>query len=141
MGAHLTGSWKLVAWRRVAGDGTITYPLGQDASGSLIYTADGQMAVVIAATDRGSVVTDDPPLGGDVQQRADAYSSFLAYAGTYELQGETIVHHIAESLYPNWSGEEQSRPFTYHDNELVLRTPPMQGAAGTVVNELHWARA
>jgi hypothetical protein len=96
---------------------------------------------VIAAANRGPVVSDDPPLGGDVQARADAYSSCLAYAGTYELQGETVVHNIAESLYPAWSGEQQSRPFTLDDNELVLRTPPMQGGAGTVVNELHWARA
>jgi hypothetical protein len=141
VGAHLTGSWKLVAWRRVAGDGTITYPLGQDASGLLIYTADGHMAVVIAGANRAPVVTDDPPLGGDLQPRADAYSSCLAYAGSYELQGDTVVHHIAESLYPAWSGEEQSRPFTLDDDELVLRTPPVQGAAGTVVNELHWKRA
>jgi hypothetical protein len=98
------------------------------------------MAVVIGAANRAPVATDDPPLGGDMRQRADAYSSFLAYAGTYEVQGDTVVHHIAESLYPTWSGEEQSRPFTCDDTELVLRTPPMQTMAGPVVNELHWAR-
>jgi hypothetical protein len=35
---QLTGSWRLKAWRRVAGDGTVSYPLGEDATGLLIYT-------------------------------------------------------------------------------------------------------
>ena len=51
-----------------------------------------------------------------------------------------MVHAIDVSLFPNWSGAEQSRPFTVADGELVLRTPPMQTATGTVVNELAWAR-
>jgi Lipocalin-like domain len=57
------------------------------------------------------------------------------------LQGDTVVHHSVESLYPDWSGEEQSRAYSYDGDELVLRTPLMQGAVGTVVNELHWVRA
>jgi hypothetical protein len=52
-----------------------------------------------------------------------------------------VVHHSAESLYPDWSGEEQSRAFSYDGDELVLRTPLMQGVAGTVVNDMHFVRA
>ena len=37
-----------------------------------MYTPNGQIAVVMAATDRASLVTDDPPLGGGAEQRADA---------------------------------------------------------------------
>ncbi len=137
---QLAGTWKLVAWRRAAEDGTITYPLGEDASGLLIYTADGRMAVQMAAANRPPLATDDPPLGGDAQKRAAAYSTCLAYFGSYELRGDSVVHRIDVSLFPNWSGAEQSRPFTYAGNELVLRTPPMEGVNGTVVNEIAWAR-
>jgi hypothetical protein len=134
------GTWKLIAWRRIAEDGTVNYPLGADARGQLIYTSNGQMAVQITGANRSPIATDDP-LGGDAQARADAYSTYLAYFGTYEVQGESVVHRIDGSLFPNWCGEKQVRPFTSERDELVLRTPPMQVANGTtVVNELAWAR-
>jgi hypothetical protein len=136
----LGGTWKLIAWRRIAEDGTVNYPLGADARGQLIYTSNGQMAVQITGANRSPIATDDP-LGGDAQARADAYSTYLAYFGTYEVQGESVVHRIDGSLFPNWCGEKQVRPFTSERDELVLRTPPMQVANGTtVVNELAWAR-
>jgi hypothetical protein len=135
----LTGTWSLIAWRRIAEDGTVSYPLGEDAHGLLVYTANGRMIVQLAAANRPRLETTDP-LGGDAQARADAYSGSLAYFGRYEVEGDTVVHRVDQSLYPNWSGAEQSRPFTYDGHELVLRTPPMSGPNGTVVNELAWAR-
>lgn len=136
----LPGTWKLIAWRRIAEDGTVKYPLGADARGQLVYTPNGYMAVQIMGANRSTLVTDDP-LGGDVTARAAAYSAYLAYFGTYEVQGESIVHRIDGSLFPNWCGEEQVRPFTAERGELTLRTPPMKVADGTtVINELAWAR-
>ncbi|MGA2075108.1 MAG: lipocalin-like domain-containing protein [Terriglobia bacterium] len=140
MAIDIVGAWKLVAWRRIAEDGTATYPLGEDASGVLIYTADAKMAVQMIASNRPSIDTTDA-LGGDEQQRAAAYSTCLAYFGSYEVQGDSIVHHVDGSLFPNWSGTVQTRPFTRSGEELVLRTPPSQGPDGTVVNELSWVRA
>lgn len=140
MAVELVGTWRLLAWRRVAEDGTITYPLGEDAWGRLVYTPNGRMAVHIAAADRPRLETSDPPLGGDTEKRAAAYSTFLAYGGSYDLDGDTVVHRVEASLFPEWSGQVQRRPFTYENGELVLRTPPMEGAAGSVVNELAWAR-
>ena len=140
MADWLSGTWTLIAWRRIAEDGTVNYPLGTDARGQLIYTPDGQMAVQITGANRPSLATSDP-LGGDVDARAGAYSTYLAYFGTYEVQDQTVVHRIDASLFPNWCGEKQVRPFTSKRGELVLRTPPMQVTGGaTVVNELAWAR-
>lgn len=139
MAVELAGTWKLVAWRRIVGDGTVSYPLGADAQGVLIYTDDGRMAVQLTASDRPSM-PDNDPLGGEVQNRANAYSTCLAYVGTYELRDGEVVHRIDLSLYPNWSGAEQARPFTYTGDQLILRTPPAQTAGGTVVNELEWSR-
>jgi Lipocalin-like domain len=135
----LTGTWRLVEWRRVGDDGTVTHPLGDDAHGLLIYAPDGRMAVQMAALNRPSLPTADP-LGGDAGLRADAYSTCLAYFGSYEVEDGTVVHRIDMSLYPNWSGEEQRRPFTYENGQLILRTPPAAGPSGTVVNEIVWIR-
>ena len=140
LGNWPAGSWSLVAWRRVAEDGTTTFPLGSDARGSLVYTEDGLMSVHVAAAHRAQ--TDSPdPLGGGEAARATAYSTYLAYWGTYEVRTDVIIHRIDTSLYPAWTGMERTRSFTYDADGLVLRTPPMKEPDGsTVVNELVWAR-
>jgi hypothetical protein len=136
----LKGTWQLVAWRRIAADGTISYPLGADARGQLIYTSNGMMAVQIAAAIRPTIPTEDP-LGGDPDARASAYSTYLAYFGTYKVDGEQVIHHLDSSLFPNWSGQDQARALGPEGDDLVLRTPPMQLSDGTtVVNELAWSR-
>jgi hypothetical protein len=134
MAIDLKGTWRLLAWRRVAQDGTITYPFGEDATGILIYTAEGRMAVQMTAQRRPGLATSDA-LGGDAQERAAAYSTCLAYFGSYEVQGESVVHRVDASLFPNWSSAEQVRPFSYDGDRLVLRTPP-----SAVVNEMSWIR-
>jgi hypothetical protein len=78
------------------------------------------------------------PLGGDPDARAAAYSTCLAYSGTWKRQGDTVVHRLTDSLYPNWSGTVQPRAIEDRDGELVLRTP--QDGPGGVVNEIAWAR-
>jgi Lipocalin-like domain len=135
----LVGTWKLVSWRRIVDDERVTYPLGENAQGLLVYTQDGAMAVTMIASNRPTM-PDNDPLGGEVGQRAEAYSTCMAYMGTYELRDDEVVHRIDVSLYPNWAGDEQVRRFTCAGNTLVLRTPPVHGASGTVVNELAWAR-
>jgi hypothetical protein len=105
----------------------------------LVYAPDGSMAAAITASKRPAM-PDNDPLGGEEGKRAQAYSTCLAYTGTYEIRGEEVVHRIEVSLYPNWAGDEQVRPFAYSGDTLVLRTPPAQGPSGTVVNELVWAR-
>ena len=135
----LVGTWKLVSWRRIVDDEMVTYPLGENASGLLVYAPDKAMAVTMTASDRPPM-PDGDPLGGDVGKRAEAYSTCLAYIGTYELRDDEVVHRIDVSLYPNWAGDEQVRSFTCTGDTLGLRTPPVHSASGTVVNELAWAR-
>jgi hypothetical protein len=139
MSVSIVGSWNLAAWRRFEGE-TVSYPLGEDATGLLIYTADRRMGVQMIAAHRGAISAQDA-LGGDPQERAAAYSTCLAYFGSYEVQGDEVIHRVEGSLFPNWSGTVQTRPFTSTGHELVLRTPPATGPAGTVVNEMSWVRA
>lgn len=136
----LAGTWNLVAWRRIAEDGAVSYPLGDEARGLLSYAGNGRMTVQITGANRTALDTDDP-LGGGEDARAGAYSTYLAYFGTYEVQGQSVVHQIESSLYPNWAGETQVRPYTVESGQLVLHTPPMRLPDGTtVVNELAWMR-
>lgn len=136
MADRLRGAWRLVEWRRIASDGTVSYPIGADAQGQLIYAENGRMAVQLMAAGRPDLPTDDPQ-GGDVAARAAAYSTYLAYFGSYELAGDSVVHYVDGSLFPNWSDDKQIRPFTIDGDKLVLRTPAM---ADHSVNELVWTR-
>jgi hypothetical protein len=134
----LSGNWKLVTWRLEQG-GRITYPFGENPTGLLIYTPEGRMSVHMLASSRPQIAATDP-LGGDDGQRAAAYSTCLAYFGSYEVQGDVVVHRIDASLFPNWTGTVEQRHFTCHGNELVLRTPPTEVSGVTVANEISWKR-
>lgn len=127
----------LVQWRRIAADGTESFPLGNDAEGTLLYTADGYMSAMMTAAGRPDIEGGDP-LGGDEEARAAAYSTCLAYSGTWEQDGDEVVHHVTQCLYPNWAGTVQPRPITDRGGELVLRTP--QAKPGDVINEMAWRR-
>ena len=139
----IVGVWDLEAWRRVTGT-EVVYPLGEDASGILIYSSDGRMSVQLSAATRTPWQTPDP-LTGDASDRAAAYSTYLAYWGRYEVRSDAVVHLIDDSLFPSWSGAEQARPFTHDvqdDREvLVLHTPPVTQPEGPATsNELTWSR-
>lgn len=136
---RIEGQWNLLAWRRLTGDGAVSYPFGEHASGMLVYTATGGMIVQMTAAGRTPLNTNDP-IGGEVADRAKAYSGYLAYFGRYEVKGQEVHHIIEGSSYPNWIGAEQARPFELEGDRLVLRTPPVEIDGVTVVNEMSWVR-
>ena len=139
MTVDLHGTWRLREWRRVAPDGGVSHPLGEDPEGLLVYAPDGRMIVQMMAADRPALDSPDP-LQGDTEVRAQLYSTCLAYFGTYEVRDDSVVHHVEASLYPGWSGAEQVRPYELSGDQLVLRTPPMTGANAGAVNEIVWSR-
>lgn len=139
MTVKIAGSWRLVTWRRVIEGGAVSYPLGESPIGTLIYAANGRMAVQMLAADRAKIGSTDA-LGGTDEERAKAYSTCLAYYGSYEAEEASITHRVEGSLYPNWSETVQVRPYTLDGDELVLRTSPVQGPQGTIVNEIVWER-
>jgi len=94
---------------------------------------------MLATADRANMPTDDL-VGGSEAERAAAYSSYIAYGGTYEVDGNLVIHRVRMSLFPNWVGSEQERHFELSGDELVLRGPPVEVAGQQVVSELRWTR-
>jgi hypothetical protein len=104
MTADLIGCWTLRSCRSVRENGEVSYPFGQNATGLLLYTPDNHMAVQIAAADRGSIGADNPPSpAAGAEQRANAFSTYLAYFGTYEVERDRVIHDVQTSLFPDWS--------------------------------------
>jgi hypothetical protein len=44
-----------------------------------------------------------------VDQRLEAMSTFIAYSGTFRIEGGDVVHSVTMSLFPNWIGTAQRR--------------------------------
>lgn len=137
MNTILAGTWRLRVWRRFNEDGSTSCPFGDNPNGVLLYAADGTMAVQMMTAERPAIDSQDP-LGGATEERAAAYSTCLAYFGTYEVKGQVVTHRLDSSLFPNWSGTVQERPFVLVEQELVLK---VNNDNGTTTNEIVWTRA
>lgn len=136
----LVGSWTLRAWRTLDDDGreADAHP---EATGLLTYAADGTMLTVIARTARDRFAADDMA-GGTPDEQAAASRSFVAYGGAWRVDGDTVVHAVEHSLFPNWVGTEQRRTWALapDDATLTLTSPPIAVGGVRRVQRLTWAR-
>jgi hypothetical protein len=56
----LIGTWRLLSWEnKSVEDAQVSYPLGKDATGYIIYNEDGYMFVAIMASHRLRFAADD----------------------------------------------------------------------------------
>jgi hypothetical protein len=121
----LIGTWRLVSWEnRSVVDGEVSYPLGKDAVGYIMYGQDGYMSVAIMRPDRAKFAAEDL-FGGGAEERAQAAGTYVSYCGRYEFRGDTVIHRIELSLFPNWIGVEQERLVEVTGNRLILSTRPI----------------
>lgn len=68
-------------------------------------------------------------------------STYIAYAGRYETDGDTVVHNVEMCSIPSHVGVDQVRQVSTVSDTLVLRTPTIRTVDGPVVLELRWIRA
>jgi len=74
------------------------------------------------------------------EERASAYSTFMAYAGRYTFTCDKVVTHVEIASLQNWVNTDQTRFVTLQANQLTVRTAPIS-RAGVMVNlESVWAR-
>ncbi len=137
---ELVGRWQLTAWTAVDENGTVSTPFGDRPQGCVIYTSGGWMSGQLAVADRRELSTSVALAGAD-SERAEAYSSYIAYCGEYRLEADVVVHTLRMSLFPNWVGGEQRRAAELSGNRLVLATPPTPVGEHVLVNRLYWVRA
>jgi Lipocalin-like domain len=135
----LIGAWRLVCWENRAADGQVTYPMGTDALGYLLYTGDGCFSVLISRAGRAGFAAGDL-LGGTTQEQARAVEGVVAYAGRYTFHGDRVVHHVELSLFPNWVGSDQQRSVELAGDRLTLSATPLLLAGTQQVPRLVWER-
>ena len=80
--------------------------------------------------------------GGTPQERSEAISTYLSYAGPFELlvDQDTLIHYIEVCSYPNWIGNKQERFVRLEGDVLVLSSKPMIFQGVTRTAEVVWER-
>ena len=117
------------------------YPLGEDARGLLIYSADGFMSVQISRPGRPAYA-DGTLHGGTDAERAAAAAWCLAYAGRYSVQGDVVTHKPLASLFPNWEGFDVPRRARITGETLTLDLlEPIHQNGPQRTGTLTWRRA
>jgi hypothetical protein len=114
----LLGTWKLRSFTQEdASTGETFSPLGSRPGGYINYSPDGRMMVILVGDNRTApkdvVPTDQEMIG--------FYKSMLAYAGTYTIDGNRVVHHIDASWNQAWTGTQQIR-FSKLDGGILTLT-------------------
>jgi hypothetical protein len=106
----LVGSWSLVRWESSAEDGSTRFPLGSDAVGQLMYTADGHVSAQLVRSGQHPFGNNDWREATPTEMTA-ACPNYFGYFGTYTIDADNaaITHHIEAWWFPNLVGTEQVR--------------------------------
>lgn len=115
----LLGTWTLDEWYVEDDNGGRTHPMGRDAQGAILYTEDGHMSAIVHAKER--FLPADRPTDED---RVEAFASYVNYAGTWEVEEDTVVHIVEHALDPNMQGHK------------IVRAVELDGARMTFTGNL-----
>ena len=117
----LLGTWKLQSLvYEVIATGVRSMPFGEHPNGYLSYSLNGRMYLILVMEDRPKprdlVPTDE--------EKVKLQGSMVAYAGTYTVDGEKVVHHVDISWNESWTGTDQVRFYKVDGDTLTITTAP-----------------
>jgi hypothetical protein len=118
---RLAGAWNLVTWFEIKPTGERVYPLGEDAVGQIMYSADGQVAAQLMSRQPERFRSDDWREASD-RESARAWKQYFGYFGrfTIDLTANAVIHHVEGAWFPNLLNTHQERRFQFKGSRLVL---------------------
>ena len=133
----LLGTWKLVSASSKTSKGERDEtPYGRNPVGFLTYAADGRITALISYGGRKSLSSG----GGSVEEQAEAFKTFLAYAGRYTLNGDKVTHTVEVSSIQNYVNRDLLRGVKFENDRMTLTTPPTMVNGKVQTIELTWQR-
>jgi hypothetical protein len=132
---RLIGTWKLISASSTTSAGERSEPYGQNPVGFLTYTDDGRVTALISYSGRKPLSVRAQP-----EEQADAFKTFLAYAGTFALSGDKVTHRIEVSSIQNYVDRELVRTVKFEGDRITLLTPPTPVNEKVQTIELIWQR-
>jgi len=139
----LIGTWSLVELIEVPVDGgEINYPMGEKPKGLIIYNHDGYMSAQIMNPERNNF-NQEHWTGATQEECKQEVPTYLAYSGAFSTDDgkQTLYHSMYVSLFPNWTGQTQSRRVHFKDELLHLESgEPFLKNGKMVTHKLTWVR-
>ncbi|MGD0966397.1 MAG: lipocalin-like domain-containing protein [Candidatus Acidiferrales bacterium] len=135
----LVGTWKLVSASSTTPTGERSEtPYGISPVGFLTYTADGRVTALISYGGRKPLSAGRGT--AQLEEQAEAFKTFFAYAGRYRVSGDKVTHHVEISSIQNYVNGDLIRTVKFQGDQIILVTPPtsVNGRVQTV--ELIWQR-
>jgi len=136
--SKVVGAWTMQANVLDQG-GTKSEPFGPDAKGSVIFTNNGRLALVITRADLPKFASNNRTTGTAEENKAAVQGS-IAYFGSYTLNDadKTLIIHLEGSTFPNWAGTDQKRTIELSGDELKFINQAPSMGPGTVT--VTWKR-
>lgn len=117
----IVGTWKILTFTAIYVDtNRETNILGDHPTGFLVYTSGGHVVVWLAGGDRN---IPGAPTFTDAEGTELFKTIIAAYAGTYSVEGDKVIHHIESAWIPAWNGTDQARFIERNGNRLKITTP------------------
>ena|SRR5829696_3741619 len=92
----LIGTWRLISWEnKSVEDGQISYPLGKDAAGYIMYNQDGYMFVAIMSPYRLKFAGGDL-LSGTPEEEVQCYCRHVVRGETDDELVANVQKHARE---------------------------------------------
>jgi hypothetical protein len=134
----LVGTWRLVSMTNLTDKGEVDNASVRHFTGFLTYTADGRMMVIITAEGR-KPLSNFPP---SIEESAEAFSTLSgAYAGSYTVADDKVIHHIEVAWVQNVVNTDQVRFVKLQGDRLTLRGGwSVDGGVPVANSELVWER-
>jgi hypothetical protein len=135
--AELVGTWKLIRTSSTTPAGeSIANPYGIAPVGLLTYTSEGRMSSVISYGGRKPLSMSSVKM----EEQAEAFNTFLAYAGSYTLSGDRVTHHVEVCSIQNYAEKDLVRTIKFEKDKITLTTPPTLVNGKIQIIELVWQR-
>jgi hypothetical protein len=137
----LIGTWRLVSATDMNEKGERSDSYGRDPSGLITYTADGRMMALITNGGRKLLSVSDW-ISAPASERAEAFATMLAYAGSYTVAGDNVTHHVEVSWMQTSVNADLVRRVVKIEGDrlyLAVEQPFLKGGR-YVRQELVWER-
>jgi hypothetical protein len=134
---RLLGTWRLVGAVSTTASGERNEnPYRLNPSGLLTYSAAGRVMALISFGGRKPL-----SIRAGAEEKAEAFETFLAYAGRFTVNGDKVIHHVEISSIQNYVNRDLIRTVRFHGDRMTLMTPPTSVSGKVQTLELTWERS
>jgi len=135
----IVGVWKVVSIEtKEVESSKVTYPLGDQLSGTFVFTPGGRFSGMVFSANRKTPATSN----ATEVERLALFNSLVAYNGVYRTEGDKLVMKIDSSHIQSWNGSDRSLTIQINGKRLTGRSAPLKAASTglEVVAENVWER-